>query len=147
MEEQEKIVGCFESVSFPDLAVFDVLAKIDTGAYSGALHCSNIHVVRKGLQKSRILRFSPLGSSTKTFEFDAFEETHIRTSTGHRVKRYIISTKMTMDGTEYRVKIGLSDRSDMKREVLIGRRILRENSIIVDVRKNSELDDEGENTK
>lgn len=147
MEKQEKIVGCLELVGFPELDIFDVLAKVDTGAFSGAIHCNSIHVVKRGVNKTRILKFSTPGLSGKAFETEKFEETHIRSSTGNRVKRFIIQTKMVIAGEEYPVKIGLSDRRDMKRAVLIGRRILRENSILVDVRKNSELDDEGENTR
>jgi hypothetical protein len=147
MSSKEKVVGCFEVVSFPDLSVVSEMAKIDTGAYSGALHCKDIHVVRRGKDRKRILKFSTSGSSSKPFETDTFEETYVRSSLGHRVKRFIITTRMAISGDEYAVKIGLSDRSDMKREVLVGRRFLREYSILVDVRINSEFDDEGENTR
>jgi hypothetical protein len=143
----EKIIGCFEPVSFPELAIHDILAKIDTGAFSGALHCTNIRVVRRGVDKRRILKFNPLGDPALAYETDSFEATYVRSSTGHRIRRYVIVTKMTICDDEYELKIGLSDRSDMKRDVLVGRRFLRENNILVDVRKHSELDDEGENTR
>lgn len=143
----EKIIGCFELVSFPELAIKDTLAKVDTGAFSGALHCTDMRVVRRGPDKKRILKFNTLGRPELARESEEFETTYIRSSTGHRMRRYIITTVMVLDGENYQVKIGLSDRTDMKRDVLIGRRFLRENSIIVDVRKNCELDDEGENTR
>lgn len=143
----QKIIGCFELVSFPELAIQDTLAKVDTGAFSGALHCMNMRVVRRGPSKKRILKFDVLGLPELANESEAFEATYIRSSTGHRMRRYIITTTMVLGGTRYQVKIGLSDRTDMKRDVLIGRRFLRENDIVVDVRKNCELDDEGENTR
>lgn len=147
MTNVQKIIGCIETVSFPELGIFDVLAKIDTGAFSGALHCTNIRVVRRGLDKKRILKFSPLNSTHIPHEASVFDVKYVRSSTGHRIKRYIITTTMIMNGEDYKLTIGLSDRSDMKREVLIGRRFLRENSVLVDVRVHSELDDEGENTR
>lgn len=144
---QRKIIGCLEYVGFPDLDIQHILAKVDTGAYSGALHCTSIKVVRRGKQRQRILKFIPLGNKGRVQEATEFEETYIRSATGHRQKRFIITTRLQCGGREYLTKIGLSDRRDMRREVLLGRRFLRENGIRVDVRINSELDDEGENTR
>lgn len=140
-------VGCFESVSLPKLGVVDEMAKIDTGAFSGALHCTDIKIVRRGVVRKRYLKFTPLGDPKLATETDRFQKTFIRSATGHRVKRYVIDTEITIQDQVYPIKIGLSDRSDMKRAVLIGRRFLRENDILVDVRINQELDDEGELTK
>ncbi|MEO5499790.1 MAG: RimK/LysX family protein, partial [Candidatus Saccharimonadales bacterium] len=64
-----------------------------------------------------------------------------------RVKRFIIETDLKVQGETYRIKIGLADRSDMRKPVLIGRRFLREHNILVDVRINQEYDDEGERIK
>jgi hypothetical protein len=80
-------------------------------------------------------------------ETDMFMQTYVRSATGHRVRRFIIDTTITIQGQDYSIRIGLSDRSDMKRPVLIGRRFLRDNGILVDVRRNQELDDEGEATR
>jgi hypothetical protein len=143
----ETVLGIFEQVSFPELGIIGVQAKVDTGAFSGAIHCTNIKVFRRGKDKRRILKFVALGQEKMALEVSNFEETHVRSSTGHRIKRFVIETSIEVAGELYQTKIGLSDRSDMKSEVLIGRRFLRENDLLVDVRKHSELDDEGENTK
>jgi hypothetical protein len=140
-------VGWIETVSLPSLGVEDVLAKVDTGAFSGALHCTDIHVVRRGWNRKRYLKFTPLGDSKLATETDVFKQTHIRSATGHRIRRFIIDTEVLVQGKKYPIRIGLSDRSDMKRAVLLGRRFLRENEMLVDVRINEELDDEGELTK
>lgn len=142
-----KTIGCFEKVSIPSLGVKAVWAKIDTGAYSGALHCTDIRVVRRGTEKDRILKFTPLGKQKLATETDTFMSTYVRSATGHRVKRYIIDTNIEIDGRSYPIRIGLSEREKMKRPVLIGRRFLRNNNIVVDVRINQEYDDEGENTR
>ena len=143
----KKTVGCLEFVSFPDLGLSDVLAKVDTGAYSGAIHCTGIKVVRRGPDKKRILKFTPLGHPKLAQETDDFEETYVRSASGHRQKRFIITTKIVCRGKTYELKTGLSDRTTMRREALIGRRFLRENGLTVDVRRNEELDDEGEMTR
>lgn len=140
-------IGCFEVVSLPELGLNNQIAKIDTGAFSGALHCTDIRVVRRGPDKHRVLRFTPNGNPALATETTTFLETYVRSASGHRTKRFIIDTTLELHGKAYPLRIGLSDRSDMKRPVLIGRRFLRENNILVDVRINEELDDEGENTK
>jgi len=140
-------VGCIEAVSLPRLGVKDVLAKIDTGAYSGALHCTDIRIVRRGITRKRYLKFTPLGNPNLATETDTFLKTYIRSATGHRIRRLIIDTEIVIQGKHYPIRIGLSDRSDMKRAILVGRRFLRENNILVDVAINQELDDEGESTR
>lgn len=142
---QQKTIGCIERVDFPAYGIRGVWAKVDTGAYSGALHCTNIRVVRRGILRTRVLKFSPLDGAPQ--ETTDFMSTYVRSATGHRVRRHVVDTQVAINGKSYPIRIGLSDRSDMKRPVLLGRRFLRENDITVDVRINQEYDDEGENTK
>lgn len=142
-----RTVGWIETVSMPELGVHEALAKIDTGAFSGALHCTGIKVVRRGVVRKRYLKFVPLGQENLATETDNFQRTFIRSSTGHRMKRYVIDTEIIVQGKKYPTRIGLSDRTDMKIPILLGRRFLREHNMMVDVRVNQEQDDEGENTR
>jgi|SRR5690606_13187326 len=135
-------VGSFEVVSFPDLGLEDLVAKVDTGAYSGALHCSEIKVIRQGLKREKVLRFKP-HDKPDFHHTKQFTERHVRSASGHRKKRYIIDTSITLQGVSYPISIGLSNRSTMKRPVLIGRKFLRENNLLVDVSLNTEYDEEG----
>jgi hypothetical protein len=147
MKTSRIVIGGFEVVSLPQLGLADIVAKVDTGAFSGAVHCTNIKIVRRGLARKRYLQFTPLGNAGLATETDQFLKTYIRSATGHRIKRYLIDTKINVQSKVYPIRIGLSDRSDMKRSVLIGRRFLRENDMLVDVRVHDEYDDEGENTR
>jgi len=140
-------LGSFEVVSLPLLGMNREVAKVDTGAYSGALHCTGIKVVRRGENKTRILKYVPNDDMKLATETSDFKETYVRSATGHRLKRYIINTKIEIHGVSYNITIGLSDRSDLKRPILIGRRFLRENNFLVDVQTNQEYDDEWENSK
>jgi len=140
-------LGCVERVSLPELGLKNIMAKVDTGAFSGAIHCTDIKIVRRGLVRKRYLKFTPNGDSALAMETDTFQKTYIRSATGHRLKRYIIDTTIQVQGKDYTIRIGLSDRTDLKRPVLLGRRFLRENNMLVDVRVNEEYDDEGENTR
>lgn len=146
MTRLEKI-GWIENVSFPKLGISLVEAKVDTGAYSGALHATNMKVLRRGIGRKKVLKFYPNGDERHAQETEDFIETYVRSATGHRVKRYIIDTVVRIHDRDYPIRIGLSERSGMKRPVLIGRRFIRENNILVDVRINQELDVESENTR
>ena len=42
MKSHYKIIGRIEKISFTEFNINDVDAKIDTGAYRNALHCSEI---------------------------------------------------------------------------------------------------------
>jgi D-alanine-D-alanine ligase-like ATP-grasp enzyme len=135
-------LGSFEKVSIPSLGIKDTIAKIDTGAYSGALSCSEAKVVRKGGRK--VLQFSPGLRSKKVYETDKFSQKHVRSSNGQRERRYLIETELVIGDRTYPVAITLSDRSDMKHEILIGRRFLREHNLLVDVTLNQEYDTDSE---
>lgn len=147
MTKNVTAIGCLETISLPDLGVRHVWAKIDTGAYSGALHCTDITIVRRGVVRKRILKFTPLGNAELSTETDSFIKTYVRSASGHRIKRFIIDTTIEIRGQTYPIRIGLADRTDLKRSVLIGRRFLRDNNILVDVRINQEHDDEGETSR
>lgn len=134
------IYGSFEYASLPLLGIDSTVAKIDTGAYSGALHCSLIEVYKRSSDGQKILRFIPSKNHDYLTETDKYTYRYVRSSTGHRVKRYLIETEIVIRDKTYTITIGLSDRSDMQKEILIGRRFLREHNILVDTRINQELD-------
>lgn len=134
---QPTIYGSFESVHLPEFSSKAYIAKVDTGAYSGAIHCAFLRErTRNG---TKVLHFRPLGLG-QNYATQKYTKKYVRSSNGHRVKRYVIKTTMEIRGESYEVSIGLSDRQDMQYEILIGRKFLREHGILVDVRENSDLD-------
>jgi len=137
-----EIFGICEYVDIPEFGLLNVLAKVDTGAYSGALHCSKIEeIIQESNGKSKkVLRFIPSDKHAHQIELKKYVKSYIKSSTGHREKRYLFDTKIVIKGVPYDVRIGLSDRSSMNYEVLLGRRFLNQNNILVDVRINQELD-------
>ena len=137
---KDRIVGSFEKVNLPELGVTDQIAKIDTGAYTGALHCTNIRVVNVAGKK--VLRFTLLGDKKMSEQTTDFSVTNVRSAFGQRQRRYDINTTIEIGGETFPLRIGLSDRSEMKRPILIGRRFLREHGFLVDVSQGTEYDNE-----
>lgn len=140
---EKTIFGSFEYVSLPDLGIESAIAKIDTGAYSGAIHCSLIEERTREPDGKTVLRFVPSANHDHVVETEGYEIVTVRSSTGHEVERYLINTEIFVQDKKYAITIGLADRSKMQREILIGRRFLRENNILVDTRINQELDSSG----
>ena len=140
------VVGCFEQVSIPEFKMMDTIAKIDTGAYSGAVHCSNIKETTTD-DGTRLLTFRPSNHRDVVIKTSSYDEVTVRSATGHSVQRYRVSTRIIVLGQSFPITIGLSDRKDLKSEVLIGRRFLREQNMLVDVRINEEHDTDGDREK
>lgn len=141
-----EVFGAFERVSFPELGVRNILAKVDTGAYSGAVYATDLHAVRGENGKLKGLSFALPGGKTHKHKLKKLRWAPVTSSTGHIVKRYIVDTIIEIKDKVYPITIGLSDRTNLKYPVLIGRRFLRKNNISVDVRINQHLDNREEKT-
>lgn len=137
MQDRE-VFGIVEHVSLPELGIFDVPAKIDTGAFSGAVHVNDVREYTDDNGKKH-LEFK-LPATGKTIDLTRFTRTYVRSSTGHTQRRYLFDTTIMVNNVEYVIRIGLTDRSDMAYEILIGRRFLNEHDILVDVKRNQEHD-------
>lgn len=135
------VLGAFELVSLPALNLQNVVAKVDTGAFSGAIHCKDITVTTD--EQGPVLRCVPNGVAGSAFETRNFTRRTVTSATGHSVERFLIETVMIVQGEQYDVTIGVSDRSDLTCPVLIGRRFLRQQNMLVDVNQNNQLDPEG----
>lgn len=131
-------LGHVEIVGIPTLGIDKIVAKIDTGAFSGALHCTNIELSDDGLT----LSFDPMGQSELRTVTTDFTKLHVRSASGHESERFRIPVDIVIHGVLYAATIGITDRSDMEREMLIGRRFLRQHNMTVDVTINGEHDNE-----
>jgi hypothetical protein len=133
LKSKPTIIGAFERVSFPDFHPEQMIAKIDTGAYTGALHCTKIREINS--EEGHALIFSPFDHPELELKETDFLVKHVRSSNGQSSTRYFIQTNIMICGKEYPIVLSLADRSEMKWPVLIGRKFLRANNFLVDARK------------
>lgn len=122
-----------EVVDFSDLALMAVQAKIDTGAYTSALHCKDVRLIQT--EHGTMLSFcviEPGGILTRRVYSNTFTQRTIKNSFGVAEKRYVIKTKIVLFGRKIRAEFTLADREKMRYPVLLGRKLLR-NRFIVDV--------------
>jgi hypothetical protein len=136
----KRVIGSFEKVSFPDFGLFDVVAKIDTGAVSGAVHATNIREITLETGEKAV-KFRPFGKKPEV-AVNSFVYKNVRSSNGISSMRYIIPTTVVIKGVQYPINVSLADRTLMTKGVLIGRKFLRQHGFIVDTSKGTKYRDE-----
>lgn len=143
MNNQRLTLGSFEPVAIPSLGISELIAKVDTGAFSGALHCTDISVqeTADGLPR---LHFTPLGEPELATSTTDFQAVTVRSASGHEEDRYLVPVTLVIHGQECQTLLGISDRASMKRDMLLGRRFLLEQEALVDVTLTKDIDTEAE---
>ena len=131
MNKIKQIIGRREEIDFPELGLFGITAKIDTGAYTTALHCHDIHE-RDGVLYFKLLNPSHHEFNKQEIKYTSYLQKEIKNSFGEIEKRFIIKTIILMGKKKIKATISLSDRGNMRYPVLIGRKLLK-NRFLVDV--------------
>lgn len=137
MADDPRIIGRAERIDFPEWDLYGISAKVDTGAYTSSLHCHHIERINK--EGGAYVRFNLLDPSheiynEKLFELPVFKSKTVKSSNGVSEERFIVKTKLILLGKELEAELSLTDRSEMKYPVLIGRKLIK-GHFIVDVSK------------
>jgi hypothetical protein len=133
--KEHLLIGRKEDIDLPDLKLKAIDAKVDTGAYSSSIHCHQIkEVVRDGV---KVLKFKVLDPehenyNKKTFVFKKYKLTKVKSSNGKAEKRFVIKTKVKIYKKNFLTEFTLTDRSDMRFPVLLGRKFIKQ-GFLVDV--------------
>lgn len=109
-----------------------VPAKIDTGADSSAIWATNIHMSADG-----ILHFTLFGEGSPYYTGEVltrkdFKVAQVASSSGHVQIRYRVTLPIRLGGRRIRTLFNLSDRSENKFPILLGRRTIT-GKFLVDV--------------
>lgn len=122
-EDGPALVGWQEAVSLPELGAGPIVAKIDTGARSAALHADDIHISGRGKRMRVRFKVQRRGSSTRRIECEMplHDVRRIKSSNGQIELRAVISTPIEIGGHVLDAEITLTQRSDMGAAMLIGR--------------------------
>lgn len=139
MKKEKFLIGRKDKLDFPDLNLYDIDVKIDTGAHSSSIHCHNIKLVKGLKSNKRKVKFNLLDPEHPQYDhrlytLPLYAKRRIKSSSGEAEQRYIIKTKVLIFNKEFDIELSLTDRSRMEFPILIGRKLLR-NGFIVDVNK------------
>ncbi|MGE0006893.1 MAG: ATP-dependent zinc protease [Parvibaculaceae bacterium] len=117
------LIGWQETVSLPELGAGPIVAKIDTGARSAALHADDIQITGRGRRMKVRFKVQRRGSSSRRIECEMplHDLRRVKSSNGHIELRAVISTPVEIGGHVLDAEITLTQRSDMGAAMLIGR--------------------------
>jgi hypothetical protein len=130
-------IGSKDMIDIPELGIFDLPCKIDTGAASCSIHCERVklkEVNGKEVLSVRFLDKTIPQYKKKDWVFETFTEKKIRNSFGDTEYRYLIPLKITLFGKEFETEFSLADRALMNYQVLLGEKLLYR-KFLVDVSK------------
>jgi hypothetical protein len=127
LRKKNILIGRKDKGDFPDLELKNIDLKVDTGAYTSAIHCHKIKI--KEQDGKQILSFTLLDPShdqynNKEFSTDSFIEKRIKNSFGSSEKRFVIKTSIRLFSKRYAIELSLSERGEMRFPILIGRKFL-----------------------
>jgi hypothetical protein len=127
--KEKRTIGRREYIDFPELGLNNIIAKIDTGAYSSAIYCHEIRE-QDGTLIFRLLHPSFDNYNPQEHRFLEYSQKKIKNSFGEIEVRYTIKTTIKMGRRQIKSVFSLTDRRDMRYPVLIGRKILKDRFII-----------------
>ena len=127
-------IGRKDKADFPELKLTNISCKIDTGAFTSTIHSHDIKEII--IDGEKYIEFQLLDPSHPKYRDEKLKtknltKKNIKNSFGITEERFVIKTIIKIFENEYPIELSLSERSDMKNPILIGRTLLN-NRFIVD---------------
>jgi len=112
--------GWKEHVRLPKLRMGPIVAKLDTGARSAALHADEIHVVGR-----RVVFVVIEEGRKRTYKAPLAGQKRIKSSNGISEMRPVIRVTLQIGNQTFKTEVTLADRADMDVPMLLGRSALK----------------------
>lgn len=121
------LIGWREWVALPGLGISSIKAKIDTGARTSALHALDIETYHAGTQLRVRFAVKPHHEAKERIlcDTDVVDQRHVKDSGGRSEERLVIRSTIKITEKIWPMEITLTDRSQMRFEMLIGRTAMR----------------------
>jgi hypothetical protein len=124
-----EVVGYIESVDLPKMELFELDAKIDTGADSCSIHCDDIKI--EGKEVTFLLHDEVHEAyHGKKITLPIHKIKKVKSSNGKSEERVFIKSSLKLGCKTYDAEISLTNRENMKYPMLIGRRFLSHHYLI-----------------
>jgi hypothetical protein len=118
------LIGWTEYVDLPDWGVRRLLAKVDTGARSSALHVENIRELPRGIVLFDVVLHRERRDRRVHVRAHVSRRSRVRSSNGQLSSRLFVETTLRLGGVEKSIEVGLVDRTKMIHRMLLGRAAL-----------------------
>jgi hypothetical protein len=121
-------IGWVERVSLPDLGLWGLEAKVDTGARTSALHVRSVEPILEGLagatrDRACFIVLPPLRGpgERRLMRVVVKDWIEVRDTSGRRERRPVVETFLEMGPLRRTIRLTLTDRGDMRYQLLVGR--------------------------
>lgn len=130
------VVGWLEYIALPDLGLHHIKAKFDTGARTSALHATQIETFMRDDQEW--VRFNVQLEEDDGHvqrEQPVYDRRQIKNTSGVPEERIVIRTPVVIAGRKWPIAVSLTDRSNMRLPMIVGRTALKKQNIAIHTRK------------
>ena len=120
-------LGWREWVALPELGLHAIKAKVDTGAKTSALHAFSTEFYRSESIDMVKFLIHPIQRNLKFFiecHAPIIDQRLVTDSGGHREKRFVISSIVTIGTHSRSIELTLTNRDTMRFRMLLGRRAM-----------------------
>lgn len=127
------VIGWREIVSLPKLGLNAIVAKIDTGARTSALHASRVREFER--DGAAWVRFHvPHAGLEEAVECEAplIGRRNVRNTGGVPEERLLIATQLLIGRWRWQIEVTLADRAAMTTPIILGRTAIRRHKILID---------------
>lgn len=126
------IIGRSEEMGLVDYGVSGIPAKSDTGAYSSAIHASDVRLdEQSGVLKFQLLAGHPIcDAMARRIETTNFKKVTIYNSFGHGEDRYEVRLRVKLGPKVFTAAFTLANRSKKVYPILLGRRLLNHRFLV-----------------
>ena len=131
--EDKLVVGSEEWCSFPSLSIPAIKARVDSGAKTSSIHAFNIQAFTRNSQAWVSFEVHPIQNDRKTTvrcESPVVDRRYVKSSSGNREKRYVISAPVQVGGDIWEIELTLSNRDSMGFRMLLGREAMGERMLV-----------------
>lgn len=130
----KRIIGHTELIDLPELRLYNIQAKTDTGAETSVLHCEDFIIFEEDGQQFISFHIKPNlnEAEVNSFTFPIYRQRKVKSSFGQTEKRHVFFTKIRLFDRLYNIKLSLRDRSSMTYPMLLGKNFIK-GKFLVDV--------------
>ena len=134
MAAQNRLVlGWEEWVGLPELGLPALIAKVDTGARTSALHAFAIETFGRAERPRVRFGVNPIPGRSDIEVYcsaDVIDQRAVMSSNGETEKRFVIGTRVAIGGRDWPIEVTLTNREAMAYRMLIGRQAIGEDTLV-----------------